>query len=310
MRRSILAACLTVLLAVAPGARAWEASVDDNGLRTLTGSGSWEAGDAKGSALLQLSCTPGAGGQVVWQLQLDEPARLAAFGIDDFEGPDAVGSREPRSRLELTGAGMLPKLRTAVSGFYGPVGGRFVLEFSAPSNQPSQAGLLAESISSLTRTIVWSTDSTRAKGGTLTAVFPTAEAGNGFADTMQGCGPAPDLAAATLARYVDRTPQESGILADRAVAWRLHGLLGRRIDELGELLEVAEPLHVDGDVYFLAGHAKADPSNAAVLLFDAASGAYDAVLIRAGKASRRTSGKQPINAPEAARQYVAEHLGR
>jgi hypothetical protein len=310
MRRIVIAASLSALFAAASGAHAWDASVDDNGLRMVTGSGTWEAGDAQGTALLQLSCTPGAGGQVIWQLQLDDPARLAAFGIDDFEGPDAVGSREPRSRLELTGAGMLPKLRTAVIGFYGPVGGRFVLEFSAPANQPSQAGLLAESISSLTTAIVWSTDSTRAKGGTLKAVFPTAEVGSGFADTMQGCGPAPDLTAATLARYADRTPQESGILADRAVAWRLHGLLGRRIGELGELLEVAEPLHVDGDVYFLAGHAKADPGNAAVLLFDAASGAYDAVLIRAGKAVRSTSGKQPINAPDAARQYVADRLSR
>lgn len=310
MRRFALATRLAALLAVVPSAHAWDASVDDNGLRTMVGSGTWEAGERKGTALLQLSCTPGAGGQVVWQLQLDDPAQLSGFGIDDFEGPDAVGSREPRSRLELTGAGMLPKVRTAVSGFYGPVGGRFVLEFSAPANQPSQAGLLAESISSLTQTIVWSTDSTRAKGGTLTATFPTGEAGSGFADTMQGCGPAPDLSAATLARYADRTPAESGILSDRAVAWRLHGLLGRQVGELGALLEVAEPLHADGDVYFLAGHSKADPADAAVLLFDAASGAYDAVLIRAGKATRRTSGKQPINAPEAARQYIAEHLVR
>lgn len=285
----------------------WTASVNENGLRRAQAVGSARLGAAEVPATLELTCTTGKGGAVTWTLKLAQKDTLVGFDFDAFEGPDAPAGARALARLALDGGVLRTGFDTRVNGYLADVD-TFAFAFSAPANAASQAGLLAEAVDATTQAIRWTVRAPDDSGRAIEATIPAAGAAPALRETMMGCGPVVPLDAARVASWRGRNPTASGLFDDRAIEWRLKGLLGGGYDAVRERLRNAEPAAVDGDVLYVI--APGDEASGVAVLFALASGDTEVIAIDAGAVTRADLDDDAIPVPGAVREFVAARTGR
>jgi len=224
MRGASLAAAL--LLIAAPAA-AWQARVDATGLRIATATGEAQVDGRQAPATLELRCLPGERGTLEWRLVVEGAAALG-FDFGRFEGPDAPAARERLGTLALEGGLLRPRIPpVAMAGWYDG-DDRFVLAFSAPANAAAEGALLADSIGPQSTALSWTVAQSPGEAPRLEARFALDGAAATVRGTMAGCGPAPPIGEALRDAWRGRNPHAIDWFAQRAVAWRLEGLLGPR----------------------------------------------------------------------------------
>lgn len=297
-------------LALACSARAqdgpgWSGSVNEHGLRRAQATGSARLGDAEVPATIELTCTTGKGGAVTWTLKLQKES-LIGFDFDAFEGPDAPVGDRALARLAIEGGVLSTGFDTHVNGFLADIG-TFAFEFSAPGNSASQAGLLAEAIDATTQAIRWTVRAPDDSGRAIEATIAAAGAAPVLREAMMGCGPVLPFDAARVAAWRGRNPAASGLFEERAIEWRLKGLLGSGYDAVRERLRTAEPAAVDGDVLYVL--APGDDTSGIAVLFGLASGDTEVIAIDAGVVTRTDLDDKTLSVPGAAREFVAERTG-
>jgi hypothetical protein len=303
--RRILAAALALGLAGTAGAQddaGWTASVNENGLRRAQATGSARLGEAVVPATLELTCTTGKGGAVTWTLKLAQKDTLVGFDFDAFEGPDAPVGDRALARLAIEGGVLRTGFDTRVNGYLSDIG-TFAFEFSAPANSASQAGLLAEAVDATTQAIRWTVRAPDDSGRAIEATIAAAGAAPALRETMMGCGPVVPLDAARVATWRGRNPAASGLFEDRAIEWRLKGVLGAGYDAVRERLRKAEPAAVDGDVLYVI--APGDDTSGVAVLFALASGDTEVIAIDAGAVTRTDLDDTVLPVPGAVREFVA-----
>lgn len=302
MTGSIFVFLGAALAAIPAGAAGWQHGVSADGLRQARASGNADFGSVHVPAALVLKCRPGSDGAIAWELELPEAKRLADFGLEDFEGPDAISGGKVLNEIAPEGGMLRTTIRAAAAGFFSVAPDTFVLSVSAPANAASNPALLADLITPQTTALVWSVESLKAPGARLVARFDGKGAAVALRETMMGCGPAPDFDAAALETYLGRTPADGGLWKLRPLEWRLKGLLGGDYAAFVKRMRGAEPLARDGEVwYVLARPAKQD---AAALMFTTA-GDLEVIRANAEDVKRDRSGANAISAPTAVREYVS-----
>ncbi len=300
-RRRALFAGIALALAAAPAA-AWEAKVDERGLREASSDGVARFNERETPARLRLRCQPGGAGRLAWSLEVTGTGPLG-FDFDPFEGPDAPAPAARLVQLAVAGGLLQPRVTPVVAGYYDG-GERFVLEFSAPSTAASEAALLGDSIGPQSTTLSWRVADFNAREQVLEARFDLAGAAAATASTMLGCGPAPAITAAQRDAWRGRNPLGLDWFAQRPVRWQLHALLGPRHDAVVARLGTPGPVGTDGEtVFVLAPDADAPGSGVAILLRDADA---ELVLVDDGRVERIASRPGAIPLPAAVREFVAE----
>ena len=281
---------------------AWEHGVDEYGLRTARADGGADFGSVHVPAALVLKCHPASDGAISWELELDEAKLLADFGLEDFEGPDAIAGSKVLNEIAPEGGMLRTTIRAAAAGFFSADGpDTFVLAVSAPSHAASDPALLADLVGPQTSALVWSVASLKAPGAKLVARFDGKGAAAALRETMMGCGPDPAFDAAELETYLDRTPAESGLWKLRPLEWRLKSVLGRDYAAFAKRMRNAGPLQREGEVwYVLAAPSKQD---AAVVMFTPA-GNLEVVRANAEDVKRHRHGSVAIDAPDAVREAI------
>jgi hypothetical protein len=291
-----------MLLATASAAAGtWQASVNEFGLREASGSGLASLAGVEATAQLTLRCQPASDGALSWSLAIEDSSMLA-FGFDAFEGPDAPAADSRHGALTVVGGLLQPRFSTAMAGFYQDAG-RFVFEFSAPALAASDGALLADSIDRQSRALEWRISDHADPGKVLLARFELVDAAAPINETMMGCGPQPAISTAQRAGWVGTDPLASGLLEQRALAWRLKGLLGRDFDRLRARLAGAAPVGLDGETLYILAADPLQATSGVALMFDAS--ATEVVLIDQGVVDRRASGTAAIWLPAAVRDFVA-----
>jgi hypothetical protein len=306
MQRTLAAAAFALAFSCAVAAQdepSWRGTVDENGLRRAEAIGRAKLGEAEVPARLELTCTTGQGGAVTWTLKLAPKAALAGFDFDAFEGPDAATGDRALARLELDGGVLRTGFDTRVDGFV-PGADAFAFAFAAPANSASQAGLLAEAVDATTRAIRWTVRAPDDSGRAIVASIPAGGAAPVLRETMMGCGPVPPIDAARAASWRGRNPAASGLFEDRAIEWRLKGVLGAGYDAVRERLRKAEPAAVDGDVLYVL--APGDDASGVAVLFGLDSGDTEVIAIDAGIVTRRDADERALPVPGAVREFVAQ----
>ncbi len=288
-----------------PAHASWMGSVDENGLRTATVTGEAHFGSARVPATLKLACRPGLDGTVAWELELAEASRIADFGFDHYEGPDARAAKERLTEIVPEGGMLRTTVRAAAAGYYGVTPDTFVLSVSTGANAASDVALLAELISAQTEAVQWTTRSLALDGAALVARFAADGAAPVVRETIMGCGPPPALDAKALERALGRNPAATNLFAQRGLEWRLEGLLGREHDAFLARVARAKPLARSGDVWFVLA-APGDGHGATAVMFDA-SGALEVVLADDGGTRRLATSLKPLVVPEPVREFLAQH---
>ena len=302
MTKRILFAVSASLCAFTAGAATWTHTVGEYGLRSARTEGRADFGSAHVSAALVLNCHPADDGAVAWELQLHDAKRLAEFGLEDFEGPDAIAGDKVLSEVAAEGGAPPTTKRAAAAGFFGAGSpDTFVLSIAAPSKKASDPALLADTIGPETAAIVWTVQSLKAPGAKLVARFDAEGATAALRETMAGCGPAPEIEVAELESRQDRAPAESGLWTLRPLEWRLKSLLGRDYAGFAERMRDAPALRREGEVWYVI--AQPAQQDAAVLLFNA-SGDVEVVRANPGGIKRDRLGAGKLQAPAAVRDAI------
>jgi hypothetical protein len=299
MRGASLAAAL--LLIAAPAA-AWQARVDATGLRIATATGEAQVDGRQAPATLELRCLPGERGTLEWRLVVEGAAALG-FDFGRFEGPDAPAARERLGTLALEGGLLRPRIPpVAMAGWYDG-DDRFVLAFSAPANAAAEGALLADSIGPQSTALSWTVAQSPGEAPRLEARFALDGAAATVRGTMAGCGPAPPIGEALRDAWRGRNPHAIDWFAQRAVAWRLEGLLGPRHADVLARLSAAEPIGTDGETVFVLAPSRETPRDGVAILMR--GDATEVVLVDDGVVERQVAGRTAIPLPEAVRAFVA-----
>lgn len=293
---------LLLIAALSTGAHAeWTGSIDEHGLRTASTEGTASFRGIDVPAALALLCRPGENGTVSWEMKIRDSSKLRDFGFDDYEGPDAIALDARRTEIVPEGGMMKTVVKAAPAGWYAEAD-VFVLGASAKVEEASEVALLADVIGPQTRAVVWTSPSLRGNGDPLIGRFATAGAAALLRATMMGCGPAPAFDAPRFDAALGRKPEASGLWRDRALRWRLEGLLGRDYEPFAARMAGAQPLAKDGDTYFVLS-APTDDGDGAVLMFDAHR--VDVVFLDSGRARRVSSSENAHTPPGAVRAFIA-----
>ena len=144
---------------------------------------------------------------------------------------------------------------TAQGGYYTDAS-TFAFELSAPANSASQAGLLAETVDPTTESIRWIVRAPDGSDRRIEAIVPAKGASLALRETMMGCGPVPPLEESRVGAWRGRNPAASGLFDDRAIQWRMKGLLGSGYDAVRERLATAQPAAVTDHVLYVLAPAK------------------------------------------------------
>jgi hypothetical protein len=297
----VLAGASVLLAATSALAADWRIEVRPSGLRVAEGIGEARVGDRSADARLALECQPGERGLLSWHLSVDRPGALG-FDFDAFDGPDAPAASARLGEVTLEGGLLRPRFAVAMAGWYdGP--DRFALAFSAPSNAAGDGALLADSIGPGTKALTWRVAPPSGAGEPLRARFALDGAHAALREAMAGCGPAPAITDALRAAWRGRTPQAIDWFAQRAVAWRLKGLLGARWDAVLPRLAGAEPIGTDGETVFVLAPSREAPRDGVAILMRGES--TEVVLVDDGRVERLVSGRGAIPLPDAVRAFVA-----
>jgi hypothetical protein len=296
-----LLAALSATAAHADDAGTWTQAISEYGVRTAVGVGEARLGDDLLPARLTLTCGPGWDGSLSWQLGVIDADRFARFGLDDFEGPDAPANDKRQSHLALEGGLIATQFDTEQTGFWAE-NNIFAFEFSALSLDSSRAALLADAIGPTSTALVWSVRSLAEPSLTLDARFDLSTAASAIRATMMGCGPAPAIAPEALERW--REEGSASLWNDRAMQWRLQGLLGRDYDRFATRDWGNTPLRTNGDRYYLLANAADGARDGAALIIDAC-GEVETIDVVDGKAKRHSTDKTGFKTPEPVRDYVA-----
>ena len=302
MKRRFTTVAIATILHAGSAAAAWEGAVNAHGLRTAVAPGVVTYDGKEVPARLKLQCAPGSNGSVLWEMSIAQIATLSDFGFDDYEGPDAIAADRRNNTTLTPEGGMLKTVVKATPAGYYTDAETFALSVAAKANESSDVALLAELVSPQTSEIVWETRSLRGEGKSLVGRFPLEGATPVLRETMMGCGPAPTLDAKALDAALGRNPEASGLWRNRAIEWRLKGLLGADYDTFVTRMANAQPLAKEGSVWYVTS-AESGDGNAAVLLFDDA--ATEVVFVDEGKARRVQSSEGALGAPQAVRDFVA-----
>ena len=299
---------LAAALLAAGGDAAWKAEVDANGLRRTEVAGEARFGQLRTPAKLALQCRPGVKGALVWSLQVEHAEKFDTFRFDDFEGPDALALEQELSELSVEGGLMHPQLKSKQSGFFhGDKADSFVFEVAAEAYAASEAALLADAIGPGTLGVAWTVTSPRDVKQQIVAHFPVQGAADAVRATMSGCGPAPEITDAMVAAWNGKDPNEAHLFEQRALDWRLQGLLGGDYGAFRAALARAEPFGSSGNMVFLLGHGE-DGSTAAWYA-DRKGGIGEAVLIRGNKSKRYFDEDAPrLLAPGTVREFIAKSM--
>ena len=303
---ALLQATLAVTVAQAvPEASVWSHEANANGVRMATVTGTARFGEIELPAQLSLQCAPGEGGTVSWSLVLEQASQYGEFGLDAFEGPDAEAGSTAVTKVRLIGGLLQPTVQVVVAGWYSAdVDGAFVLSFSAPANDASQAALLAEAIGPLTQSYNWRTASFRDASRGIEAQFDARAAQAAVHETMMGCGPVPEFADGAPASWQGRNPNGIEIWRQRAMEWRLKGLLGSEYENFLARMGTAQPVAREGEVYYVLAPDAQDPQSGVALLFDAGS-EMEAIRVDAGLAIVVARRARALPRPDAVREFVA-----
>lgn len=301
IRRGAPFALALLLLAATPAA-AWQARVEDSGLRVATAPGQAMLDGRGAAASLELRCMPGERGMLEWRLAIDGATALG-FDFDRFEGPDAPAAAERLATLALEGGLLRPRIPpVALAGWYDG-NDRFVLAFAAPANAGAEGALLADSIGPQSSTLSWTVAQAQDSAVRFEARFPLAGAAPAVREAMAGCGPAPPIGDGLRDAWRGRNPQAIDWFAQRAVAWRLKGLLGARHAAVLERLANAEPIGTDGETVFVLAPSRDAPRDGVAIMLRGEDS--EVVLIDAGVVERLAAGRGAIPLPEAVREFVA-----
>jgi hypothetical protein len=285
-------------------ASGWQAQVDADGLRTASRTGEAQVGVAQTTATLTLQCRPGPDGKVGWLLAIDGSAGLG-FAFSAFDGPNAAAAARSLAAIEVTGGMLRPRVGGPVAGSYDGID-RFVFAFSARGTTASQPALLADAIGSQSEQLEWRVTDFNAPDNVLTARFALDGAAPLLHETMMGCGPPPPIGAAERDAWRGRNPLGIDLFAQRAVQWRLKGLLGNAYADTIERLARAEPLGVDGDTLFVLAPDPESPRSGVAIVFSGDE--TEIVIISEGVIERRASRSAAIPAPAAVRDFVASRI--
>ena len=289
----------------APEASVWSHEANANGVRMATVAGTARFGEIELPARLSLQCAPGEGGTVSWSLVLEQASQYGEFGLDAFEGPDAEAGSTAVTKVRLIGGLLQPTVQVVVAGWYSAdVDGAFVLSFSAPANDASQAALLAEAIGPLTQSYNWRTASFRDASRGIEAQFDARAAQAAVHETMMGCGPVPEFADGAPASWQGRNPNGIEIWRQRAMEWRLKGLLASEYENFLARMGTAQPVAREGEVYYVLAPDAQDPQSGVALLFDAGS-EMEAIRVDAGLAIVVARRARALPRPDAVREFVA-----
>jgi hypothetical protein len=302
MKRTFTTIAVALALHAGAATAAWEGAVNPHGLRTAVAPGVVTYNGKEVPASLKLQCAPGSNGSVLWEMSIEQSATLSDFGFDDYEGPDAIANDRKNNTTLTPEGGMLKTVVKATPSGYYTEPDTFALSVSAKANESSDVALLAELVSPQTTEIVWDTRSLRGEGKSLVGRFPLDGATPVLRETMMGCGPAPTLDAKALDAALGRNPEASGLWRNRAIEWRLKGLLGADYEKFVTTMSNAQPLAKEGSVWYV-NSAVTDDGNAAVLLFDDA--ATEVVFVEGGQVRRVQSSEGALGAPSAVRDFIA-----
>lgn len=295
-------AASALLLAAAPAA-AWQARVEASGLRVAATTGEARFAGSGASAGLELRCMPGDAGALEWRLVV-EGASTLGFPFDRFEGPDAPAAKERLATLALEGGLLRPRIPPVSLAGWHDGADRFVLAFAAPANAAAEGALLADSIGPQSTALSWTVAPSPQDGALLEARFALQDAAPAVRSTMAGCGPAPPIGDAQRDAWRGRNPHAIDWFAQRAVAWRLHGLLGARHDAVLARLAGAEPLGTDGETVFLLAPSREAPRDGVAIMLRGET--TEVVLVDDGVVERLVAGRTAIPLPDAVRAFVAE----
>jgi hypothetical protein len=291
-----------LLLAAAPAA-AWEARVEANGLRTATVAGEASVEGRSVPATLELRCMPGERGMLEWRMAI-EGASMLDFDFDRFEGPGAPAAEERLATLSLAGGLLRPRIPpVSMAGWYDG-DDRFLLAFVAPATAGGEGALLADSIGPHSEALLWTVAQAPGAAIRLEARFPLAAAAPAVRGTMAGCGPAPPLDDALRDAWRGRNPHSIDWFAQRAVAWRLLGLLGERHGAVLARMAAAEPIGTDGETVYVLAPARDSPRDGTAILLR--GDGVEVVLVDAGAVERLVAGRSAIPLPDAVRAFVAQ----
>jgi hypothetical protein len=257
-------------------------------------------------AQLKLQCAPGENGTVSWSLILEEASAFGEFGLSDFEGPDAVAGNTAVTKVRLIGGLLQPTVQVVVGGWYSAeVDGAFELSFNAPADAASEAALLAEAMGPQTQNFNWRTASFRDPARGIEAQFDARAAQAAVHETLMGCGPPPEFAEGAPAAWQGRNPNGLEIWRQRAMEWRLKGLLGSGYDAFLARLATAQPVAREGEVYYVLAPDAQDPHGGVALLFDGGN-EMEAIRVDAGLAIVAARRARALPRPDAVREFVAE----
>jgi hypothetical protein len=296
---------LSALVLAAPAA--WESDIDARGIRSAWTAGSLAAGTQETEATLRYKCAPGRRGNLIWSLEVPRAAELKAFDFRDFEGPDAPANGKRLSELALEGGLMQSRVATAQTGYFAAEPpDTFVIETSAPAGAAGELALLTDAIGAGTSSITWRVRGARDPDQVLLARFDGDGAAKALGEARIGCGPAPRLAAETVAAWVGKDPNAANVFDDPALLWRLRALLGRDFNTFRLAIADAQPVAREGAIVFVIGHLRGDEKVAAAWMYDVGSGASEAALVEDGKLRTIRDEDAPrIAPPEAVRAALS-----
>ncbi len=298
---------LPLVLLLASGlvhASGWQAEVDAAGQRTASRAGEASVGGAQTTATLTLQCRPGPEGTVSWLLAIEGSDGLG-FGFSAFDGPNAPAAAQPLAAIEVTGGMLRPRVGGPVAGSYDGID-RFVFAFSARGTTASQPALLADAIGSQSQELDWRVTDFNTPDNVLSARFALDGAAPLLRETMMGCGPPPPIGSAERDAWRGRNPLGIDLFAQRAVQWRLKGLLGNAYADTIARLAAAEPLGVDGDSLFVLAPDPQSPRSGVAIVFSGDE--TEIVIINDGVIERRASRSAALPAPTAVRDFVAARI--
>jgi hypothetical protein len=302
VRRRGAPLAVALLLAATPAA-AWQAQVESSGLRVAGTDGEARVEGRSAPARLEVRCAPGERGMLEWRLAVDRASTLG-FDFQRFEGPDAPAARARLASLALEGGLLRPRIPPLALAGWSDGDDRFVLAFAAPANAAAEGALLADSIGPQSATLSWRVAQSSAEERVLEARFALADAAPAVRKAMAGCGPAPPIGAALRDAWRGRNPHAIDWFAQRAVAWRLEGLLGTRHEAVLARLAAAEPIGTDGETVFLLAPAREAPRDGVAIMLRGED--TEVVLVDDGVVERLVAGRGAIPLPDAVRGFVSE----
>jgi hypothetical protein len=287
-------------VAAADVAPEWRVEINPHGLRTATAQGIANFGSMRWPATLTLQCAPGHDGALVWKMEIAGARDGDGFDFGAFEGPDAPANGKQLTQLALEGGLLTTRFATTQTGSWSEAD-RFAFEVSARAWDMSNGALLADAVGSQTQAILWSMRSPAESSQVIVARFGASGAQEVLRSTMSGCGPAPKIDAAALKRWADG--DDTGLWKDRAMQWRLQGVLGARYDTFAQQNWPADAVKRDGDVYYALATPDAN-GNGAALMFNA-EGILEALLVEAGNLQRYSWYRSALKPPQAVRDYLS-----